>query len=318
MTTALIISNALMLLTLILVVRKCIQHRRSSRALHNLIERINIGCYRYRCKDGILLRANKGFIDMLDLDISPQEVIGRSLRELMIYVEGENSIREQIRIRGELRNYEYHFKTLKGKDKWVLHNSYIVRDPYTGEESVEAMVQDVTEERLSYDSMKQSQERYEKLFANSGDMVIIYKAGGAIVEEVNPVTEVVTGYSAKDIVGSSFEGLFHPASRAKIREAQEDLLFKGGTQLEAVMVSRNGSYKEVFLTMSVVELREDRMVMVIVKDISELVKDMEEHKRRKAELEDFWKAAGEREERIKDIRKELEKTKEELRHLREK
>lgn len=317
MITAFVISDILLLLTLILVMRKCAQHRRNSWALHNLIERINIGCYRYRCKDGIVLRANRGFIDMLELDLTPKEAVGRSLRELMIYVEGENSIREQIRIRGELRNFEYHFKTLKGKDKWVLHNSYIVRDPYTGEEAVEAMVQDISDERLSYDSMKQSQERYEKLFANSGDMVIIYQASGSIVEEINPVTEVITGYSAKEIVGAPFEGLFHPASRLKIKEAQEDLLFKGGTQLEAVMVLRDGTYKEVFLTMSAVELREDRMVMVIVKDISELVKDMEEQKRRKTALEDFWKAAVEREERIKDLRKELEKTKEELKNLRE-
>lgn len=317
MLTILAISNVIALAVVFLSVKKYLEHRRNNVSFQRLIDHINVGCYRYRLKDGVVIRANRGFVEILELDMGPGEVVGRSIRELMIYVEGESSIREQVRERGELRNYEYHFKTLKGKDKWVLHNSYLVRDPFTGEEAIEAMVQDITEEKLAYERMKQSQERYEKLFSNSGDMVIIYNVVGSAIEEINPVTEVITGFSSKELIGKAFDALFHPSSRAKLREGQEDLLFKGGSQLEAVIVCRNGSYKEVFLTMSLVELNEERMVMVIAKDISELVKDMDEQKRRKAELEDFWKAAVEREERIKDLRHELDRTKEEVKHLKE-
>jgi PAS domain S-box-containing protein len=317
MLTLLAISNLIALVAIFFSVKKYLEHRQNSASFQRLIDRINVGCYRYRLKDGVVLRANRGFVEILELDMGPGEVVGRSVRELMIYVEGENSIREQVRERGELRNYEYHFKTLKGNDKWVLHNSYLVRDPFTGDEAIEAMVQDITEEKVAYEKMKQSQERYEKLFSNSADMVIIYKVSGSAIEEINPVTEVITGFSSKELIGKAFDSLFHPSSRAKLSQAQEDLLFKGGSQLEAVVVCRNGSYKEVFLTMSLVELNEERMVMVIAKDISEFVKGMDEQKRRKAELEDFWKAAVEREERIKDLRHDLDRVKEEIRILKE-
>lgn len=317
MLTALIISNVITLAVLLVMARKCYGHRDNSLSFQRLIDRINIGCFRYRVSDGVVMRANRGFVEILELEMAPREVIGKSIKELMIYVEGEGTVREHVKLRGELRNYEYHFKTLKGKDKWILHNSYLVRDPFTGQECIEALIQDITEEKISYDRMKQSQERYEKLFTNSGDMVIIYRVNGSVVEEVNPVSEVITGFSAAELVDRPFDGLFHPSSRRKLKEAQEDLLFKGSAQLEAVIVCRNGAYREVFLTMSLAELNEERMVMVIAKDISEFVKDMEEQKRRKSELEDFWRGAVEREERIKDLRRDLERAKEEIRHLKE-
>lgn len=302
-------------LLLVLLTLRCNRYRYDSKALSRLIDRVNIGSCKYRYRDGVILKANRGFVNMLELDAKPKDITGKSLGELMIYVEAERSIREKVKQRGELRNYEYHFKTLKGKDKWVLHNSYLVRDPYTGEEAIETIVQDITEEVMSYDRMKQSQERYEKLFVNSGDMVIIYKVNGAVIEEINPVTEVITGFSAKELVGRAFDGLFHPSSRSKLKEVQEDLLFKGSAQLEAVIVCRNGTYREVFLTLSVVELKDERRALVIAKDISELVKGMDEQKRRKAELEEFWKAAVEREERIKDLRRELDKAHQEIKML---
>ena len=280
-------------------------YKNSQKTFQRLVEHINIGYYSYRCRDGVVLNANKAFVKILELEVGVRNVIGRSLSELLIYVDGEESIRGELRKRKELRNYEYRFKTLNGKDKCVLHNSYIVRDPYTGGEMVEAFIEDVTEERSSYERMKESQERYEKLFKNSGDMVIICRLDDFTVEEVNPVTEVTTGYAEEELVGESFERIVHPSHRKSLKEAREDLLFRGTAKLEIVIVCKNGVYKEMILTLSVVELKDDRIAMAVIKDVSALVKDREEQKRRKKELEDFWKASMEREERIKDLRQEL-------------
>jgi hypothetical protein len=54
------------------------------------------------------------------------------------------------------------------------------------------------------------------------------------------------------------------------------------------------------------------MVMVLIKDISEMAKQREEENRRKKELEEFWQASMEREERIKDLRAELRRVQQKL------
>ncbi|MBD3296449.1 MAG: PAS domain S-box protein, partial [Candidatus Omnitrophica bacterium] len=188
------ILNLVFLLLLILFFKMMADRRYRYKTFKRLIDHINVGYYRYRLKDGILLMANRGFFDILELDISPAEATGRSLSEFLIYVEGEGSISERLREWNELRNHEFHFKTLQGRDKWVLHNSYITKDPLSKEDVVEALIEDITEEKVSYEKMRNSQERYEKLFMNSGDMVIIYKFDDLSIEEVNPITQVLSGF----------------------------------------------------------------------------------------------------------------------------
>ena len=314
----LIILNLVFLLLILYLIKRCIDYRYDQKTFRRLMDHIHIGYYRYRYKDGVILAANKGFLKILELGEDVNNIVGRSLSELLIYVDGERSIREQLRTRGALRNHEYHFRTLKGKDKWVLHNSYIIKDPYYGEEVIEALIEDITEEKSSHARMKESQERYEKLFKNSGDMVIICRLDDFVIEEVNPVTELVTGFSKDELVGTFFYRIIHPYYRENLSQIRQDLLFQGSSRFETVMVSKMGTYKDVIMTLSVVEIKDDRIVMAVVKDVSEPARKKEEEERRRKELEDFWKASVEREERIKDLKIELKKAKDKIRNLKEK
>jgi PAS domain S-box-containing protein len=314
----LVIFQLITLILLALLVRKYVTARRVQKTCFRLIDHINVGYYKYRAKDGVILAANKAFADILELGVVPEDLVGRSLSELLIYIDGEGSIRQKLKERGELRNYEYRFKTLDGKDKIVLHHSYIVKGIPGGEEVIEAIMEDVTEERLAYERMKASQERYEKLFKDSGDMVIICTFDDLIIEEVNPITEVITGFAQEELMGKQFGDIFHPTHRKGLKESYEDLLFKGASRVEAIIVCKNGVYKEVILTLSLVEIKSHRVVMVVVKDVSTMARERKEQQRRKKELEEFWKASTEREERIKDLRSELERAKQQIRLLKQK
>jgi len=66
-----------------------------------------------------------------------------------------------------------------------------------------------------------------------------------IIEEVNPITEVITAFSKDELTGMPFERLFHPSYRKQLQESQEDLLFKGSSRVETVLVCKNGLYKEI-------------------------------------------------------------------------
>ncbi|MFH1878927.1 MAG: PAS domain S-box protein [Candidatus Omnitrophota bacterium] len=314
----LIISNVITFFFLILFLCRCFKHICSTKTFTRVIEHSNIGFCRCRARDGILLDVNAGFIKILELDIKPAELKGRSIKELVIHIEENNFLIDHLRLRGEIRNREYFFKTLKGKDKCVLLNSYLVKNTFTDNEIVEIVIEDITEEKFSYERMKESQERYEKLFRHSGDMVIICGLENFAVEEVNPVTEVITGYSGEELKNVPLEELLHPYRRSDLKECRKDLLFAGASRMETVVVCKNGTYKEVLLTLSLVEIKEETMAMAVVKDVSSFVHDREEQKRRKKELEEFWKASVEREQRIKDLRLETERLKGQIKLFKEK
>ncbi|MGD2279335.1 MAG: PAS domain-containing protein [Candidatus Omnitrophota bacterium] len=307
--------NLVLLVALFFIGAKCIESRRAKSALQKLMDYTHTGYYKYRFRDGVIIETNKNFIDILELDMEKEEAIGRSLSELIIYVSDEESIRKRVREEKEIKNHRYRFKTLKGRDKCVLYNSFISRDPGTGEEVIEAVVKDITDERYAYTKIKETEERYKKLFKSSGDIVVIYKFETEAIEEINPVTEILTGFSEDELTGRSFEVLFHPSSRKSLNEAHKDLMFRGSSRFEGVIVCKNGSYKEVSVTLSMFEFKDERIVMAVVKDISGLVRGREEETRRKEELEKFWKASVEREQRLKDLRTELQVAKQQIKLL---
>ncbi|MGB3112273.1 MAG: PAS domain S-box protein [Candidatus Omnitrophota bacterium] len=318
MIISLLVLNLVLLVIAVLLGVRLIEFNRTRKTLQGLMDHAHTGYYKYRHKDGVVLAANKSFMEIIELDIKKDKAIGRSLSELIIYVDDEENMREKVKRDRLLRNFEYHFKTLQGKDKWVLYNSFMVRDPRTGEEVIEAMIKDITMERKSYENVRRAEERYRKLFKNSGDMVVIYKFETGIIEEINPVTAILTGFSEVELVGRPFESLFHPSSRKNLEEVHKDLAFRGASRLEGLIVCKNGSYKETSLTLSMFEFEEEKIVMAIVKDVSALVRERKEQMRRKEELEKFWEASVEREERIKDIRTELQVSKQQIKLLKEK
>lgn len=285
----------------------CFCRKRAESALHNLIDRTNIGYYKYRARDGVVLFANRGFVRILDLDIKPPDVPGRTESELVIYLDDNFSIRDQVRAKGHLSNFEYSFRTLKGGDKRAICNAYMFKDPYSREDVVVALLEDVTDERAAYEKMRQSQERYEKLFKSSGDMVAVFSFSDLRMQEINPVTEIILEYDQEEMLKKTFDEFIHPSRRDGFREALSDLLFKGSAVLETVLVTKPGEYKDVMLTLNVIDIKEERIVLAMVKDVSSIVKEKEEEALRKKEMEDFWKGAVEREERIKELRSALEK-----------
>ncbi len=139
-----------------------------------------------------------------------------------------------------------------------------------------------------------------------------------MMEEVNPITEIVSGYSAEELVGKTFDMLFHPDKIKMLKEAQKDLLFMGHSRFGTTMVTKNGMYKEVMLTLSIADIQGEKMVMALIKDISEIVAEKEEQRKRKKELEAFWQASIEREERIKDLRGDLERANRQLSLMKDK
>jgi len=308
----LIFANIALISVIIYLGIKLLDYRDSRRTLYRLMNHTNIGYYKYRYKDGVVIDVNKGFADIIEMGLKRKELKGRALSELIIYVDDEEKLRQKIKKNRYLRNYEYHFKTLEGKDKWMLQNSYIFRDPYTREELVEAWVEDISEEIISYEKMKKSQQRYENLFKNSGDMVIIYSLDEGNIIEANPQATNISGYTKEELIGRPFEKIFHPIYRKLLKDYEQDLIFRGFAHMESIMVCKNGSYREISVTLSIAEEEEGRIAIAIARDISRFIKEREEQALRKKELDKLWKASMEREERLKHVRTELRKAQKQI------
>jgi PAS domain S-box-containing protein len=112
-----------------------------------LLEFTHDAVYEYTLDEGKILMANQGLVDVLDLDCEPDHLIGRCLHDLLVYTEQEGSTRRAAERTGQIHGLEYHFKTLKGDDRWVIHDSFIRTDPLTGVRSLQAIAKDITDRK---------------------------------------------------------------------------------------------------------------------------------------------------------------------------
>ena len=108
-----------------------------------------IGLYRYTFQ-GKLLYIDQGALQVLEADdrfSNPAKAIGKGVREIAAKVDAPGSLREDVRRTGEVTGRLGHFRTAAGNDKWVMQDAMLVRDPGTGEECVQVLIRDVTEQR---------------------------------------------------------------------------------------------------------------------------------------------------------------------------
>jgi xylulokinase len=125
--------------------------------------RIAFYCYRL---DGTVTYMDRAALRIIDLEgryPDPSAIVGVNLRDLIEYLRPEGQVRHHIRTAGEATQYEYHFRTLTGFDRWTLHDSFLDTDPDTGEPIIHAMVQDITEKKRAALEIERSRGRLREL-----------------------------------------------------------------------------------------------------------------------------------------------------------
>jgi len=123
-----------------------------------LVELSGYGIYKCTWDEGRILYANKGIVDILDLTCHPKKLIGKCIKDVL-YANSLKKIIKTVNRKGEIRNVEVHFKTLKGKNKWVIHNAYLVKDKETGIKHVEAVVKNITERKKAEAMLMRAKDR---------------------------------------------------------------------------------------------------------------------------------------------------------------
>ena len=175
------------------------------RILEEALRFAQVGLYRYRF-DGTVIDMNEAAFDILDLEErfrSPADVIGRNIEDLIVYIGPRRRVRNLIRSRGEARNVLYPFRTLAGVEKWVVHDSFPVADPATGEEVVQAIIKDVTEAHEREAALRASEERLVRVVETIADGITILDSNGRITF-ANAAAEAILGLTRSAIAGRTY------------------------------------------------------------------------------------------------------------------
>lgn len=159
------------------------------------LEFAGVGLYRYRF-DGTVLFMDRGALRILDLERAypdPESVAGRNIADLLCYVRPPGALREEVRRHGHIRNVEYPLRTLTGHDRWVLHDSYLVRDSKTDEEQIQVIIYDITQRKEMEDRLR-ALNRALAMLSAVNEALIRAAEEDALLGEVCRIVVEVGGY----------------------------------------------------------------------------------------------------------------------------
>ncbi len=204
-------------------------------------------------KDGIFLEVNDSFTR--DNGYTREEVIGRSSRELNIWVklEERDRILELLRKCGKAENEEYLARTKSGEIRTMLFSAEPIN--VDGKPCIIAVTTDITERKRVEEALKESESFNSSLLESSPNPIVVINPDTSIVY-VNPAFEKLTGFTSPEIAGREAPYPWW------LEENKKELLtglkeFVGNESLkkEEIIQSKNG--ERFYVEINMVSLRHD-------------------------------------------------------------
>lgn len=151
--------------------------QRSEAKFRNIFANSQVGIYRSRIGDGLILDANQRFADLFGFD-SPQEMIGiEHTTGYWVNLSDRQQGIEVIKRDGEVRNYEAQMRKRDGTVFWGLFSSYLnAADDY-----IEGVIADISDRKQAEVALQASEAELRALFSAIPDPLCIINAEGRLL-----------------------------------------------------------------------------------------------------------------------------------------
>ncbi|BAY29235.1 two-component sensor histidine kinase [Nostoc carneum NIES-2107] len=151
--------------------------QRSEAKFRTIFENSQVGIYRTRTYDGLILNANQRFADLFGFD-SPQEIIG--IEHTIGYWVNPSDREQGIEVMkrdGEVRSFETQMRKRDGTLFWGLFSSYLnAADDY-----IEGVIADISELKQAEVALQASEAELRALFSAIPDPMCIFNGEGQLI-----------------------------------------------------------------------------------------------------------------------------------------
>ena len=139
---------------------------------------------------------------------------------------------------------------------------------YRGKPAILSINRDITARMQTHRAMRQSEEKYARLFDNLDSAVYIHDISGNILDFNRMATEQ-TGYSYDMLKKLSIHDLYAEDQEQLAARALEEIQRTGSAKFEIEMIRKNGTRYTAEISVSTFDLDDDVVIQGVVQDITE-------------------------------------------------
>ncbi|MCB0275097.1 MAG: sigma 54-interacting transcriptional regulator [Calditrichaeota bacterium] len=216
----------------------------------------------------LLLEVNEAF--ELGTGYTREEALGKTPLELGLWVNLEDRATyiEILQKEKRVRNFEIQMRVKSGGIRFVLLSAEPIT--FSGQKGLLFIMKDITERQEAKNALRLSEERFNKAFQASPDVIVITNIPDGQLLEVNQAFENVLGFDREEALGKTVLELnMWPDIRD--REKYYEIVRRDGgvRNLEARLRRKDGEIISVLLSAEPVAFDNHACMLTIVKDITE-------------------------------------------------
>jgi PAS domain S-box-containing protein len=219
--------------------------------------------------DNKFVEINKGYTQFTGY--TAEEVIGRTPAELNFWVDDKErgKLQDTLKKGNEFHNQEFHSRMKSGEIRIGLSSAEVVN--IKGKPYRLNVIQDITENRKAEEKIRESEEKFSKVFSTSSFAIGITSLASEKFIEVNDAFCRFTGYSREETIG-------HRAAELNLWVKPEELanwikiLTEEGRAYNVNFTSRmkSGEIRFALASAEVINIGNDPCRIVMITDITDL------------------------------------------------
>lgn len=235
----------------------------------NIFENSQVGIFRTRIEDGLILDANQQFATMLGFESANDIVERRRSAEFYVDLSDRQRAVEILRTHGAIHNFETQFYRNDGSTFWILYSAR----QNAAEGYMEGVVADISERKQAEQEREQakaalqaSEAELRSLFAAMTEVILVYNREGRCLKLVSTNPDLLIKPSEEQLNHTVYEAL--PKKQAEIhhRHIQQVLETRNTLTVEYSLCIGD---RQRWTSASVSPLSEDT-VLWVARDITDL------------------------------------------------
>ncbi|MBV9386505.1 MAG: PAS domain S-box protein [Chroococcidiopsidaceae cyanobacterium CP_BM_ER_R8_30] len=256
--------------------------QRSEAKFRAIFENSQVGIFRTRFCDGLVLDANQRLAELFGFD-SPGEIIGKYSTDFHANPDDRKQVVEFLKHHGELQNFEAQMRKQDGTTFWGLYSSRLnASDGYT-----EGVFTDISARKRAEAALQASEAELRALFSAIPDPLFVLTAEGRVIEAV-AISTAQLYKPIEEQIGKTLHQIFEKEQADEFLDYVQQVLLT--QQVLTVEYSRSMAGRETWFSARIAPFRQGQVIW-LARDITnhkqaQVASILEERNRMAREIHD--------------------------------